>query len=849
MITKTTDIEVLKDLLENLHNPEALDTHPWVSRAFVKDAVARNSALQKFRPGKQLIGALCELFAETVPGVPPRRGKRLDNHWGEFGILAAQFFVPIRFGNPAPASLRDAWGGIDKAILLFVFGNNGNRPTPEAIQMYKLVGNESDIAPISTLSDWHRKGLQRLLEAIETREQYLETLAQPAVAVSGSPSHQELPAALHPNSSIRKVFLFGSILIICSLFILGGIKAKRVYEQALVVKLAASSLRDVIAASPDIHGLQDAGPRLVTLRQDFDDLKAEVEPFLWMGPWLEWVPVYGGDLASSREILELADVFLQSGETSYLASGPLMAAWEGEENVNPAQLVTLLQQQEPGFEHANNLLGQAVQIRAGLDDTRLSPGVQGIVHDLDRSLPLMAEGLKVALALPDFLGASANGPRTYLLLVQNEDELRPTGGFITAVGTLVVKDGQVLNVSFVDSGELDNWDYPYPSAPWQLEQYMNSPVLVLRDSNWFADFPTSALYAETLFAYNSAHSVDGVIAFDQHMLVLILQALGPVQLAGIHDPVDAGNVISYMRAAKSPPMGEPVPDGWSRKAFMDQITKAILDRMFEGDGISWERLGTTLLQGLDQRHLLLQLDNASLASISAEHGWDGAIDAGRGDYLRVVDANIGFNKTSALVDLRIIYDVDLTDLTRPVGRLSVIHTNRSRSDVQCLQWGGQRATGEEDYPVNACYWNYMRIYKPAATQLLDATPQRVPANWMVLDHGVARGVDVLDEDLSGLQGFGTLMVVPGGGSVTNEFEFSLPGAILEAASDTDEIVYHLKVDKQPGTIAIPLTVRIHIPNGSFLDPLPAGAIVEGNHLLFETNLSVDVVLKVSFQVK
>ncbi len=72
------------------------------------------------------------------------------------------------------------------------------------------------------------------------------------------------------------------------------------------------------------------------------------------------------------------------------------------------------------------------------------------------------------------------GEKTYLLLVQNEDELRPTGGFITAAGSLLLDNGQISGMNFEDSGDLDNWDKPYPVAPWQLRQYMNSPVLVFR---------------------------------------------------------------------------------------------------------------------------------------------------------------------------------------------------------------------------------------------------------------------------------------------------------------------------------------------------------------------------------
>jgi hypothetical protein len=565
---------------------------------------------------------------------------------------------------------------------------------------------------------------------------------------------------------------------------------------------------------------------------------------------LEWLPGYGRDIASSEELLTLADRLLESGELAFDATQPLVMIVARGESPDTQRLVELLRDAQPMFNDANDALEQAMQIRAGLDADRLSPRLQSLIEDdLDRFMPVMEQGLTAALALPDFLGATRNGPKTYLLLVQNEDELRPTGGFITAAGTLVIQDGQVLDVTFIDSGDLDNWEYPYPISPWQLDQYMNSPVLVLRDSNWFVDFPTSALYAETLFAYNYSHSVDGVIAFDQHMLVLILRALGPIEVAGTDELVDAENVIRYMRSAKSSPAGAPRPAEWTRKGFMKEITGAILSRVLDEQDVPWEALASALLQGLDQHHLLLQLDDERLSALIAARRWNGDVTPGEGDYLRVVDANVGFNKTSALVETSLIYDVDLTDTSKPIAHLTVIHKNKSSAEVECIHWGGERAPGEDAYPLNACYWNYMRIYKPLGTRLLDAAPQAVPKEWILLDRGGESQVDILDDDIEGLQAFGTMMVVPGSDSILTEFEFSLPKNILEISHDTSQVSYSLKVDKQPGTIAIPLTLRIHLPNGSVLVTTPPGAIVDGNNLLFETDLRLDLTLEVDYWLK
>lgn len=840
-----TEIEYLRNILDNLQNPTVLDMHPWTARPFVMDAIEKNALLQSLSPGEQLVHALTDLFATTIPAVPPRRGKRLDSHWGAFGMLASHYFYPLRQGYPAPISLRDAWGRIDESILLYVSCRDVEPLTPAAINKYKLVGDEPAVTPGSTLSDWHRKGMQSLLEAVNTRDRYL----------AGQSNHVETStgvelATARRRRSVGRIVLWSLCMLLLALTSWGVYKANRIYKLALIVEEDAVQIRKIAASSPDLEMVASLSPELDTLRRDFDLFKAEVESVLWLTNGLEWLPAYGRDIASSEELLTLADRLLESGELTLDATQPLLTVLERGERLDPPQLVEILRDAQPRLSDANDALEQAMQIRAGLDADQLSPRLQSLIEDdLDRLIPVMQQGLTVALALPDFLGATTNGPKTYLLLVQNEDELRPTGGFITAAGTLVIQDGHVLDVTFIDSGELDNWDHPYPISPWQLDEYMNSPVLVLRDSNWFVDFPTSALYAETLFAYNYSHSVNGVIAFDQYMLVLILQALGQIELSGTGEVVDAGNVINYMRSAKSPPAGTPRPEGWTRKGFMKEITEAILFSILQEQNVSWRELGSALLQGLDQHHLLLQLDDGHLSTLIAARRWNGDVTAGEGDYLRVVDTNVGFNKTSALVDTSLVYDVDLTDTSKPVAHLTVVHKNKSSADVECIHWGGEREPGEDEYPINACYWNYMRVYKPLGTSLLDAVPQAIPKEWILLDRGGRSQVDILDDDIEGLQAFGTMMVVPGSDTILTEFEFGLPEDILVISPDTSHVSYSLKVDKQPGTIAIPLTLRIHLPNGSVLVTTPQGTMVDGNNLLFETDLRLDLNLEVSYQLK
>ena len=90
------------------------------------------------------------------------------------------------------------------------------------------------------------------------------------------------------------------------------------------------------------------------------------------------------------------------------------------------------------------------------------------------------------------------------------------------------------------------------------------------------------------------------------------------------------------------------------------------------------------------------------------------------------------------------------------------------------------------------------------------------------------------------------MVVPGGGSQINSFRVRLPGEALER--DGNRLRYRLRVDKQPGTLAVPLVIRIHLPNGARLESSSHEVAIEGKDLYLETDLRTDLDLEVELQL-
>ena len=185
-----------------------------------------------------------------------------------------------------------------------------------------------------------------------------------------------------------------------------------------------------------------------------------------------------------------------------------------------------------------------------------------------------------------------DAPRRYLLLVQNNHELRATGGFISAFGYLVIEEGRIASLDFVDSYELFSLQSEYPPAPAPMEQFMGIQLLVARDANWSPDLPTAAAEIARLYTQDSGRAVDGILTLDLHAVQRLVGALGSLRVPGVGAPLTAGNLeAELVRLWEQPPAaaengeenGGVGGDWWSRrKDFVPLVAGAIVERIQGG---------------------------------------------------------------------------------------------------------------------------------------------------------------------------------------------------------------------------------------------------------------------------
>jgi hypothetical protein len=807
-------VELVKEILLHLRTPDDLNNHPWAVQPYLD--TAQNHKNSK-NPGEYLVEMVTATFRKMVPPNPPRKGKRMDTRWGVFGILAAQYFAPLILNEPFPSSLRDAWEKLDDSILFFVYGHTDGLEEND-VARYRFARNEPEPSANSTLSDWHRKGIEQLAEMVDVEQKRLNT---------GKKRTQGW------GKTVRQVSIAVGLLFFLTITFLGW-KAWNLYQHIQGIEMKADVLEAYLTSTPKLEKIPEITSKVHDLRMDLDLLQTEARPYLWLTPYLGWIPKYGGTIRQAEPILDLMQNLTTAADEALIAVTPAIEmALSNDKPLEVMDLILQLQSASPQLLNAQVALAQAQDARKQLDVVQLLPRIKNIVTDridplftsISGAFP-MQDALTMVQIAPKLLGGDNTGPQTYLILIQNEDELRPTGGFLTAAGSAVVKDGKLISINIASSELVDDVNKPYPIPPWQFEQYMNIEMFLFRDSNWFTDFPTTASWTEYFYSYSRASSADGIIAIDMHVIVRLLETLGPIYVENVSYPITNKNVLDYLRSAEETrPQG--VTGVWDRKQFLSKLAKPLLEKVLSARGQTWTQLVPVLVELLDEKHILLQMDNEEASALLQRRNWDGAVRIPNdSDYLMVVDTNMGYNKSNAIMESSLNYLVELTDLGNPSGLLLVKQTNHSNIDIPCEPFFTGRfllpptQPGEIPDPVyniDECHWGYLRVYAPEDTKLLRANPREIPAESTMLGETIpARTDDLGSEDIPGAQVFGMMVITPTHQSTVTEIEYALPKNVV-TRNNNNSWTYRLKVQKQPGMFAQSFVLTLKLPKGTKIE--------------------------------
>lgn len=642
------------------------------------------------------------------------------------------------------------------------------------------------------------------------------------------------------------------VLLLLAFPAFGYVKYRRIAGHLASVQEHLSRIQSAgradTSAVLQLESLQSIEGELAQAETDLRAVEGELGPLLALSPYLGWLPLVGGDLKAAPYLLDLAMDCLGAGRLICQGAQPSVSLLAGRPLGTflvkgfDEGILTALADERSTFLEAQARLDSAVAHRQEIDQAALSPGLRRRLDQLDRYLPLLQPGIQMAILAPDVAPGllGLDSPRTYLVLAQNNHELRPTGGFISAVGLLRVDKGRISTTGFRDSYLFDDPARPYAPPPEALTRTMRAGVWVLRDANWSPDFPTTARVAGEMYQLGQGVAVDGVIAADLTAIEYIVGAIGPIQIEAYGEKVSQEDLVDKLKGYWTSPPGQE-EDWWShRKDFMAALADGVFTELETELGHRQAmNLLMALWRGLEEKQLLIYADDPDIERVLAEHNWDGAIRSGEGDYLFVVDTNVGYNKVDPKVERKLDYQVVVSDDGRARGQVTVSYANKSSVKVdRCLQEAKYQSS--YDQMMEGCYWDYLRLYVPEGSQITWATEVSLPQGSLLSQAGEIRvddGRPTVEPPEGGKDVFSQFFVAAPGQQQEINFQYDLP---FETLQEEGGGRYQLLIQKQPGTLAVPVHLAVTLPTSArLIAAQPQPTRVQANVVEFDTILSTD----------
>ncbi len=296
--------------------------------------------------------------------------------------------------------------------------------------------------------------------------------------------------------------------------------------------------------------------------------------------------------------------------------------------------------------------------------TRIVVKTIDVFRDVAKLLPIeddKKQQIDTLAAVTDFVMQNDDKTRRYLLLLQNNMELRPGGGFLGQYGIVKIRNGEVVSFVVEDANLLDQRIKAKVTPPWPLTKYIQIKKWKFRDSNFSPDFSTNVAKARYFLGLGGISSkVDGVIAINATVLNRALEITGPITVWGAtFDSKDA--VLTLEEVVEKKYLGDDVP------AEAKQARKNIMKRLA---GIMMEKLATPgnikavsdlTFAELNNKDVQMFFYDKNLQSKISATGWAGELDdKWDNDYLMMVDANLGALKSDYFVKRSIVHEVDFT---------------------------------------------------------------------------------------------------------------------------------------------------------------------------------------------
>ncbi len=339
---------------------------------------------------------------------------------------------------------------------------------------------------------------------------------------------------------------------------------------------------------------------------------------------------------------------------------------------------------------------------------------------IDQIESLLVDSKPLLVVLPKIMGEDRE--RKYLILFQNDKELRPTGGFITAYAVFRVNKGVITSEGSDDIYRLDDTLLKKVPPPPAIVKYLPGvSSLNLRDTNLSPDYRASMEQFEQLYQYTQGKKdIDGIVALDTQFVSDMMKVLGPIDAYGTKftpdktDACDCPQIIYELEKYADQRVG--YANG-ARKDIIGVLMQQMMAKAFNAPKSSWPNLLETGINSLRQKHLLLYFHDQESQNAAEILDFAGRLNQYDGDYLHINEANFAGAKSNLYIQEKVSQTVQ-KDGDKLKKTLTINYKYpKAGDDCSLERKGGLCLAG--------IYRDYIRIYAPKGSTLTKSSGAEV----------------------------------------------------------------------------------------------------------------------------
>lgn len=570
-----------------------------------------------------------------------------------------------------------------------------------------------------------------------------------------------------------------AVFIIVAVFLLVFVWPMVNLVQSIEYTLSNAKITYAAVSSFDLDKLSQSLP---PLKESLKKTERSISYFSWAG----YLPLIGGFISDFNHLSLASSSLLGATELAVASLEPHakqlgLTSEEGTKITAQERFKVLIEVLAQLTPELDNISPKVSQAKTHMDKVnpehypdfwlfgKVRRNLQNAKDLTNQAEFFLVEARPLLLVLPNVLGISSE--KKYLVLFQNDKEIRPSGGFLTAYTYVKFRKG---NLSTTDSDDIYHLDEKLHEVclkkvcslapPLPIVKYLPEPTgkpktaWESRDSNLSPDWKVSAEEFKRFYNIIGGPPIDGIIAVDTYFVKSLLSVTGPIAVSGYANKFSSENVVDELLN-----YAEIIFAGQAqRKQVLGDLMHSILLTITQSGKDKFAPLLKTFLSNANEKHIMFYFEDAKIQETFEKFKWAGRVRSFDGDYLLIVDSNFAGGKANLYIEEKVQQKVEIAADGTVTKEVRIEYKNPAKYNNR----------------LNPGYRDWVRIYLPLGSKLIEG-------------EGSQDGIREKEElGKTVLDGF---LVVRPEGSARLRVKYTLPHKIKKGD------YYKLLIQKQPGT--------------------------------------------------